>query len=636
MKSLKINILALITLISASILRGQTSPTVNITFRSKMGFGMDCANIVGYAANGREYALVGNYRGVAIVDVTNPDVPVNLQQVTGLDSRWREIKIYRNYAYVTSEATGSALQIFNLSTLPASVMTKVYAGGDSILTTIQRIHALHIDTTKGFCYLYGGNSVVTPIGGSATNTNGIAVVLDIKTDPWNPKFVGQSPKSNNFNRDYIHDGFVRGDTLFAGHIYQGIFSIVDFRDKKNPVTINTQTTPTAFNHNSWLSDDSKTLFTTDENAGSYLAAYDVSTPTDIKFLDKIRTVGEASPIVHNVHIINDFAVTSWYTEGVTIVDVHRPENLVQVGQYDTYPLTNTGFVGCWGVYPFLPSGNLICSNITDSLFVLTPQYLRACYLEGTVRDATTNAVLSGVSVTINSTDMDKKAQSNAQGMYKTGQVTPGVFSVTYSKTGYQSQTFTTTVLSRGLVTAQNVALSPVIVPIELIDFQGVAEKERIKLTWQTSSENNVAVYELERRQTVNNRETWRSIASVKANNAPSLYSSFDVSPAVGTHYYRLKIVDTDGSFSYSKVVAVELSHLKTPVFLFPNPSKNRVYLSENSFKNEDVVEIVDVAGKIVVRSTVGQGRTGFDVQTLANGTYFLKVNDVVLRFSKTF
>ena len=82
MKYLKISILALAVLFFPSILRGQTSPTVNVTFRSKMGFGMACANICGYAANGREYALVGNFLGVAIVDVTNPDVPVNLQPRT--------------------------------------------------------------------------------------------------------------------------------------------------------------------------------------------------------------------------------------------------------------------------------------------------------------------------------------------------------------------------------------------------------------------------------------------------------------------------------------------------------------------------------------------------------------------------
>jgi choice-of-anchor B domain-containing protein len=640
MKSLTQILLAVAFLFLSQTMTAQTSPTVNMTLRSKMGFGMGCANICGYAANGREYALVGNAQGMAIVDVTNPVAPVNLQQITGLTSQWREIKVYRNYAYITTEAAGSGLQIVNLSTLPMAATVKVYAGGDSILTNIQRVHALHIDTAKGYAYLFGANSVITPIGGSATNTNGVAVVLDIKTDPWNPKFVGRSAGN------YIHDGYVRGDTLFAGNIYQGIFSIVDFRDKKNPILLNTQATPTAFNHNTWLSDDSKTLFTTDENAGSYLGAYDVSDPLNIKFLDKIRTVAENNAIVHNVHIINDYAVTSWYTEGVTIVDAHRPQNLVQVAQYDTYGAAGSGFQGCWGVYPYLPSGNLVCSNIGDSLYVVTPQYIRACYLEGTITDASTvvklggatsaGAKLSGVLVKINSTDMDKKAQSNIQGNYKTGQVTPGIVSVTYSKAGYQSQTFTGIVLSTGAVMVQDVALMPIVVPVELIDFQGIADNKKAKLTWKTASEVNVSVYEIEKRNDENGKENWLNIGSTKAHNTPSVYTLFDENPSLGTEYYRLKMVDKDGQFTYSKIVAIAFSNSQTPVFMYPNPSKNRVYLSENTFKDAEIVSILDISGKVVLQSTVGKGRGGFDIQDLAVGTYVFKVGETfTFRFTKT-
>ena len=639
MTSLTRLLLAFMALTTTYTATAQLSPTVNMTFRSKMAFGMGCANICGYAANGKEYALVGNAQGMAIVDVTNPDVPVNLQQVTGLTSQWREIKVYRNYAYITTEANGSGLQIVDLSTLPMAAAVKIYAGGDSILTNIQRIHALHIDTAKGFAYLFGGNSVVTPIGGSATNTSGVAVVLDIKTDPWNPKFVGRSPTIFNNNKDYIHDGYVRGDTLYSGHIYAGYFSIIDFRDKKNPVVLNTQTTPTNFNHNTWLSDDSKTLFTTDENTGSYLGAYDVSDPTNIKFLDKIRSVGEAAPIVHNVHIINDFAVTSWYTEGVTIVDVHRPQNLVQVGQYDTYAPVASGFNGCWGVYPYLPSGNLVCSNIGDTLTVLTPQYQRACYLEGVVTDGTVGlvagGVLSGVSVRINSMDMDKKAQSNAQGIYRTGQVTDGAVSVTYSKAGYQSQTFTGIPLTRGVVTTQNVALMPIVVPVELVDFQGVADKQAVKLTWQTAAEINVNAFQIERMNREDGKETWSFVGALPSNNAASHYVLFDEKPNVGTNYYRLKTTGTDGRFQLSKVIAVAFQNDKTGVFLYPNPTKNRLYLSDNRLDVSQKVTIVDVIGKTLLQSTVGQVKAGFDINSLPNGDYFLVIGGVKpLQFTK--
>jgi choice-of-anchor B domain-containing protein len=610
----------------------QFSPTVNMTFRSKLGFGMSGANICGYAKNGREYALVGNYQGMAIVDVTNPTMPTIFQQVTGLPSSWREIKVYRDYAYVTTEADGSGLQIVDLSPLglaiPMPTTTTVYRGNGALLN-ILRIHALHIDEDKGFAYLFGGVSQFTTVIGSTAVTNGEAIVLDIKTDPLNPRFVGKSTGG------YIHDGYVRGDTLYSGNIYAGLFSIIDFRDKSNPILLNTQRTPTAFNHNSWLSDDSKTLFTTDENQGSYLGAFDVSNPRDIKFLDKIRTVAGANAIVHNTHIINDFAVTSWYTEGVTIVDAHRPQNLVQVGQYDTYGGSGTAFAGCWGVYPYLPSGNLITSNYTDTMYVLTPQYVRACYLEGTATSSTTGLTLSGVLVKINSTDMDKKAESNVQGIYRTGQVTAGTASVTYSKDGYITKTLAGIVLANGVVTTQNVALDPNVVPIELLNFQGISEQNTTKLTWQTASEINVSEFKIEKLIKINNKENWAEIGIIKASNTPNNYVLIDEQPAKGTNYYRLKTIDLDGSFKLSKIISVDFYGDKQDVFLYPNPVRNRVFLANSTYKDAQIVEILDNVGKVVLRSTIGQGQGGFDVQYLANGDYFLRITEgVILKFTK--
>lgn len=629
-------LLAFIIFAFSQTANAQLSPTVNMTLRSKLGFGMDNGNICGYAANGKEYALVGNFQGMAIVDVTNPDAPINIQQIAGMASRWREVKVYRNYAYITSEAGGSGLQIVDLAPLtlptPTPATLTTYRGGDSILTNIVRIHALHIDTAKGFAYLFGGISYLGP--NNTIPTNGVAVVLDIKTDPLRPRFVGKS--TDNFvQANYIHDGYVRGDTLYSGNIYAGLFSIIDFRDKKNPVLLNTQRTPTAFNHNTWLSDDSKTLFTTDENQGSYLAAYDVSDPRNIRYLDKIRSVAENNAIVHNTHIINDFAVTSWYTEGVTIVDAHRPQNLIQVAQYDTYGGSGTGFQGCWGVYPYLPSGNLICSSITDTLFILTPQYVRACYLEGTMTDASTGLILSGVLVKINSTDIDKKATSSLQGIYRTGQVTAGTVSVTYLKVGYYPKTLTGIVLSNGIVQFRDVALDPIVVPIELVDFQGFVDKNRTKLTWQTASEINVSVFKIEHLIVENGKENWTTVNSTKATNAPNSYVLFDENPAVGVNYYRLKTIDLDGSFKLSKTIAVEFTSPKTVLFLFPNPTKNRLYLSENTFKDDQLIEILDISGKVILRSTMGQGRGGFDIQNLTNGDYFLRIGDVkTLKFTK--
>ena len=451
-KKFPLSILTLLGLFFTLHLSAQ-SPTVNMRLRSRVTFaGQDGSNICGYAANGREYALVGTSGGAMIVDVTNPDVPKIIRQIPAVQSIWREIKVYRNYAYITTEGRNQGLQIVDLSRLPdsASVIFKNFKS-DSIrgLVNIVNTHSLHIDTVKGLCYLYGGNHQLS----TGVSVNG-ATVLDIKTDPWNPRYVGF------YNQKYIHDGFVENDTLYACHISNGNFSVIDFRDKLNPITLSTLNTPTNFTHNSWPTTDRKAIFTTDENCGSYLGSYDVSNPSQPKLLDKIRSISQEDAIIHNTHVVNDYAVTSWYTEGVIVTDVHRPQNLVHVGQYDSYDLAVADFEGAWGVYPFLPSGNIVISNITPGeLIVVTPQYKRAAYLEGTITDAATGQVLSGVRVKINSTDMDKRAESSVTGRYATGQVSTGNFTVTYSKKGYAPQTVAANFIA-GAVATQNIILRP--------------------------------------------------------------------------------------------------------------------------------------------------------------------------------
>jgi choice-of-anchor B domain-containing protein len=605
-----------------SVGKAQLSPTVNMQFRSNLPFaGQTCANICGYAANGKEYALVGNQTGTGIVDVTDPTMPVLLKQVTALNSLWREIKVYQHYAYVTTEAAGQGLQIIDLTKLSLPVPdvdVKSFLGPEGDLVSINNIHSLHIDVAKGFLYAFGGSSTVK-VGGSNTSVNG-AVVLDIKTDPWNPRYVG------NFNASYIHDGFVINDTLYGGHIYSGYFSIIDFRNKTAPVVVNTQATPTTFTHNTWRSDDGKTIFTTDERAASYVAAYDVSNPLNIKLLDKIRSPADTNAIVHNTHVLNGYLLTSWYTEGVTIIDAHRPQNLIQVGQYDTYDGSGAVFAGAWGVYPYLPSGNLIVSNYTSGqgLFVLTPQYVRACYLEGLVTDMATGLPLSGASVTINSTDMDKKATSNNVGNYYTGQVTAGAFSVTYAKTGYVSKTITGIVLANGSVTLQDVALTPSIIPVELVDIKAKkTESGGVQLTWETVSETRTKSFDIER----STREMpldFMKIGEVKANGRGSLYVFDDDEPISSTHYYRLKINSdnvVDNKKDYSKVVGVILYN-KTKIKMTPSVTTGFL-----SIENGESVEIYNSFGQLVFMKKLNAQIENINLSFLVSGQYIVLVKN---------
>ena len=105
----------------------------------------------------------------------------------------------------------------------------------------------------------------------------------------------------------------------------------------------------------------------------------------------------------------------------------------------------------------------------------------------------------------------------------------------------------------------------------------------------------------------------------------------DEKPLVGINYYRLKMVDNDGTFAYSKTIAVEWdkAHKKTWA-LFPNPVKDKIYLSGNEeIAGNAIAQIVDITGKIVLQTTVQNLRNGLTINNLANGAYFIEVNGQV-------
>ncbi len=425
---------------------------VNVAFQSKTTYtGQTLSNIWGYAAGGKEYALVGGKNGMIVTDVTNPAAPVQIVQIAGPSSQWREIKTYLHYAYITTEG-GGGLQIVDLSPLPgASLPLYTYTGGGTTPATLNTIHALQVDEAKGFLYLYGSNLV-----------GGRVCVFDLNQDPTAPIYMGYYNPVG-----YAHDGYVNNDTMYAAHIYAGLVSVVDMTNKtgvNNQIGVTLSApiaTPLAFSHNTWRYGN--TLFTTDERPNSTLTSYDISDLSDIRLLDQIQSNPGSNSYVHNTYIRDGYAITSWYVDGFTIVDVSRPANMVQVGNYDTYTNTGTGFNGAWGVYPFLPSGNILVSNISGTsttageMWVLTPSFQRGCYIEGVITDAVTGNPIIGAKAELLATTTTNN--TNGFGAYKMGQLQSGAYTIQVTKSGYTPYTQSITI-SNGVLTTVNAALTP--------------------------------------------------------------------------------------------------------------------------------------------------------------------------------
>ena len=397
-------------------------------------------DVWGYAdGQGNEYAIVGTSKGTSIVNVTNPNNPVEVFWLPGTESIWRDPCVYGDYAYITTEAQ-DGLTIIDLSPLPQStnLPTTIYTGpvGDSW----QSAHTCFV-SEDGYAYIFGSN-----------RGNRGAIILDVHTNPMSPIEVGV------FDEWYVHDGYERNDTLYLAHIYEGFISLVDVSNKANPVLIGTRTTPNNFAHNIWPSENGQFIFTTDEVSGAFIGAYDISDPTQITEVDRIQNSPETGVVPHNTHVNGDYIITSYYSDGVTIHDVTYPYNIIKVGSYDTYPGQTIGFDGCWGVYPFLPSGTILASDITKGLFVLGADYQKASYLEGIVRDESNNQVLNDVTVQIVSND--QKERTNSNGFYATGLFGTGTYQVSFFKVGYYPKTETVQ-----LIQGQIVNLETVLIPI---------------------------------------------------------------------------------------------------------------------------------------------------------------------------
>jgi choice-of-anchor B domain-containing protein len=411
-------------------------------------------DIWGYVDSfGTEYALVGDQGGLSIVSLADPANPVEHTYINANFSTWRDIKTYGSYAYAVTEG-GGGLLVVNLSDLPNSVSHHF------INNQFNSAHNLWIDE-QGFLFTAGSNIY-----------GGTPGYFDLNVNPDTPTYVNSATPAF-----YSHDVYVKGDTLWSANISEGFFTVYDISDKLNPQLLATQNTSRNFCHNLWTSDDGQTLFTTDEKPGAWIDAYDVSDLSDIKRIDRWRTPNP-NVVPHNVHVHNDYLVISYYDDGLVILDGSRPSNLIEVARYDTHPLPRgSSFDGVWGAYPFLPSGNILVSDRQTGLHVLSPNYVRACWLEGILTDSTTGALLYNVDISISNNNISS-VNSDILGTYKTGTAIAGTYQVTFSKLGYVSKTITTT-LQNGQLTIENVQLA--LSPAFLFDLQVEDQKSGLPI-----------------------------------------------------------------------------------------------------------------------------------------------------------
>jgi autotransporter-associated beta strand protein len=205
---------------------------------------------------------------------------------------------------------------------------------------------------------------------------------------------------------------------------------------------------------------------------------------------------------------------------------------------------------------------------------------------------------------------------------------------------HNSGTWTTDAAYSGAFSPFIVASPGAVLSVELADFSVKSKENATLLTWQTASEKDNALFQIERSA---NGTDFSPIGEVKgAGNSAATknYTFTDVSPLTGTNYYRLKAVDYNGAATLSKVVSVSFSSKNDgKIAIYPNPTRNELRLDfDATDAGTTLVQVSDLMGRVVLSQnfTVAKGANllPFNVASLPSGTYFVKVNGDVTRFVK--
>ncbi len=598
---------ALLSLLAVAAFSGLTAQ-LHTTLVGQLGYesGQELSDIWGYVApNGTEYALVGLYNGISIVSLADPANPVEVVRLPGQNSPWRDLKTFGTHAYVVADQSSSTegMTIIDLSDLPLSatqVHLNLAAGGTG---TLQRAHNIYIDAATGRAYTTGGNL-----------NGGAPVIFDILSVPGSATFVANTPGS------YSHDVYVRDGIMYTSNIYAGEMRLYNVSNPLAVSFLGSASTPNSFTHNAWPNDAGTVVFTTDEKPNSAVAAYDISDLGAIEELDQFRPLATLGTgvIPHNVHVLNDYIITSHYTSGLVVIDGSRPQNLIEVANYDTWFGGNGGYNGNWGAYPFLPSGLVIMSDIQSGLYVVSVDYQRACWLEGVIKDESTGFPLSGVTVDILAGGQPNALQTDGLGRYESGLATSGTFMVRISKSGYVTKTVPA-LLVNGEVTFLNETLLQIALPVELLVFSGQAVKSQVRLDWVTTRELDADYFVIEHAPAGGTFSATGRLSAAGTTDLRQEYTFLHPDPLPGTNLYRLRQVDTDGAENLSPIVSVRFESPAAVAFeLWPTPATE--WINIQSTLTDFTVELTDATGR---RVAGGKNIRSLAVGRLPAGTYQL-------------
>jgi choice-of-anchor B domain-containing protein len=340
----------------------------------------------------KEYALIGLRNGIGIVEVTNPEEPRVVVTIASESTIWRDIKVYqffdpsahrwKSYAYVTADNASVGVLVIDLNELPttasvASTLVSDLSAHNVYLSNVDYSTGVSMTGMSPYLHIAGSN-----VNGGAFNTYHLTNPTS-PTSAYKPLGSSRSAYSHDVSSMVIKDA--RKDTQCVNgtehceiffDFNENNFQLWDKTENTSPQRLSTTTyTNAEYVHSGWFTEDKLVVIVHDEldeqNVGlnttvRFFEMNDLTEPTSIG-----TWTGPTRAIDHNGFVRGNRYYMSNYERGMTVLDITEPSNPTEVGFFDTYPLNDSAsFNGAWGVYPFLPSGNILVSDINSGLYIL--------------------------------------------------------------------------------------------------------------------------------------------------------------------------------------------------------------------------------------------------------------------------
>ena len=164
-------------------------------------------------------------------------------------------------------------------------------------------------------------------------------------------------------------------------------------------------------------------------------------------------------------------------------------------------------------------------------------------------------------------------------------------------------------------------------PVEWLYFDGRIVEQGIQLDWGTASEENNSHFVVQRSSENDVWEDLYEIAGAGNSVEVSQYTFTDNNPKIGANYYRIKQVDFDGQFEYSKVIMFDQrTGGDLGLNFYPNPAQNDLMINWEGRSPNSSVQLLDMSGKVLEQKDyAGSNNAYLSLNSYPNGIYFIRL-----------